>query len=163
MTSADPTAADRRAIRAVIDGLADAWNRHDAAAYAASFTEDSDYIAFDGTHVRGRRANARFHRYLFDHGLRGSRLILDGPMRLRFLAADLAAAVVEGAVVMPWQRRSRRRKRSIQTYVLTREGTEWRVAAFSTTRVRPVPVSGLGFGVAQLVVRMRTAVAKSFG
>ncbi len=146
----------------MIDGLADAWNRHDATAYAASFTDDCDYVAFDGTHVRGRRANARFHRYLFDHGLRGSRLVFDGAMRLRLLAADLAVAVIEGAVVMPWQRRAKRRKRSIQTYVLARQDGAWRIAAFSTTRVRPVPVSGLGFGMAQLVVRMRAAVAKSF-
>ena len=27
--------------------FSEAWNRHDGAAYAAAFTEDADYIAFD--------------------------------------------------------------------------------------------------------------------
>lgn len=158
----DPHAADRRAVRALLDALAEAWNRHDAAAYAGSFTEDADYVLFDGTHSRGRRAILRLHRYLFETVLRGSRLLLDGHPRIRFIGTDTAVAVIEGAVVMPWQRRSRRRKRSIQTYLMVRHKDGWQIAAYSTTRIRPIPESGIGFGMAQLVVRMRTAVAKSF-
>jgi uncharacterized protein (TIGR02246 family) len=162
MTAVESTVPDRRAIKALIDGLADAWNRHDSAAYAAAFTEDADYIAFDGTHVRGRRAIARLHRYLFDNALRGSRRLFEGNPRLRFLDPDTVVAIIEGAVVMPWQRRAARRRRSIQTYILVKHDDEWRITAFHTSRVRPIPVSGIGFGMAQLVVRMRSAVAKSF-
>jgi uncharacterized protein (TIGR02246 family) len=162
MTATDPHTAERRAIKAVLEGLAEAWNRHDAAAYAAAFSEDADYVLFDGTHSRGRRAILRLHRYLFDTVLRESRLILEGTPRIRFISDDIAVAVMTGAVVMPWQRRSKRRKRSIQTYLLVRHKGDWQVAAYSTTRIRPIPESGIGFGMAQLVVRMRTAVAKSF-
>lgn len=162
MTASETTASDRKAIKALIDGLAEAWNRHDGAAYAAAFTEDADYIAFDGTHVRGRRAIARLHRYLFENALRASRRIFEGSPRLRFFNPDTAVAIIEGAVMMPWQRRSIRRRRSIQTYVLVRREGEWRITAFHTSRVRPMPVSGITFGMAQLMVRVRSAVAKSF-
>lgn len=162
MSANELTVLDRRAIKALIDGLAEAWNRHDGTAYAASFTDDADYIAFDGTHVRGRRAIARLHRYLFENALRASRRIFEGNPRLRFLAPDTAVAIIAGAVMMPWQRRSIRRRRSIQTYILVKREGEWRIAAFHTSRVRPLPVSGITFGMAKLVVRVRSAVAKSF-
>ncbi len=162
MTASESTAPDRRAIKTLIDGLAEAWNRHDGVAYASAFTDDADYVAFDGTHVRGRRAIARLHRYLFENALRASRRIFDGNPRLRFLSPDTAVAIIEGAVMMPWQRRSVRRRRSIQTYILVKRDGEWRITAFHTSRVRPMPVSGIGFGMAQLVVRVRSAVAKSF-
>jgi uncharacterized protein (TIGR02246 family) len=162
MSVSESTVPDRRAIKALIDGLAEAWNRHDGAAYAAAFTDDADYIAFDGTHVRGRRAIARLHRYLFENVLRGSRRVFEGSPRLRFLNPETAIAVIEGAVVMPWQRRSKRPRRSIQTYILVKRDDAWRVSAFHTSRVRPIPVSGISFGMAQLLVRMRSAVAKSF-
>lgn len=162
MTPSESTAPDRKAIKALIDGLAEAWNRHDSIAYAASFTEDADYIAFDGTHVRGRRAISRLHRYLFDNVLRGSRRVFEGNPRLRVINADTAVAIIEGAVVMPWQRRSKRQRRSIQTYILVRREGEWRITSFHTSRIRPIPQSGIRFGMAQLLVRMRSAVAKSF-
>ena len=97
-----------------------------------------------------------------DDPFRSSRLLLEGNPRTRFVNGHIAVAVVEGAIVMPWQRRSKRRKRSIQTYLLAKSREGWQVAAYSTTRIRPIPESGIGFGMAQLVVRMRTAVAKSF-
>jgi uncharacterized protein (TIGR02246 family) len=162
MSATESTVPDRRAIKALIDGLAEAWNRHDGSAYAAAFTDDADYIAFDGTHVRGRRAIAKLHRYLFDNVLRGSRRVFEGNPRLRFLNPDTAVAVIEGAVVMPWQRRAKRQRRSIQTYIQVRRDDGWRISAFHTSRIRPIPVSGISFGMAQLLVRMRSAVAKSF-
>lgn len=162
MSTSESTAPERRAIKTMIDGLAEAWNRHDAAGYAAAFTDDADYIAFDGTHVRGRRAIARLHRYLFDNVLRGSRRVFEGTPRVRLLTPDTAVVIIGGAVVMPWQRRSKKPRRSIQTYILVQQDGEWRITAFHTSRVRPIPQSGLSFGMAQLVVRMRAAVAKSF-
>jgi uncharacterized protein (TIGR02246 family) len=44
------TAADEDAIRAIHQRMIDAWNAGDAAAFAAPFTDDADFIAFEGTH-----------------------------------------------------------------------------------------------------------------
>ena len=45
----------RSAIRALNDQLVRGWNEGDAEAFAAPFAEDADFIAFDGTHFKGRR------------------------------------------------------------------------------------------------------------
>ena len=50
-------------VRALYQQLIDAWGDTDA--YAALFTEDGDYVAFDGSHARGRTEIASAHRPLF--------------------------------------------------------------------------------------------------
>ena len=61
------TAADENAIRAIIhQRMIDAWNAGDAAAFAAPFTDEADFVAFEGTHLKGRREIALFHQRIFD-------------------------------------------------------------------------------------------------
>ena len=89
-------------VRALFARMAEAWDANDADAYAALFTEDSDYVAFDGTRQRGRAHNAASHRLLFETVLRGSRL--RGEVEsVRFLRPDVAIMHAAGAVLMPWQ------------------------------------------------------------
>ncbi|MEZ4453688.1 MAG: SgcJ/EcaC family oxidoreductase, partial [Nannocystaceae bacterium] len=96
-----PSPADEQSIRAIFEALTAAWDRGDARAYAALFTEDSDYVAFDGTRLRGRVANEEAHRVLFSSFLKDTRLVgeLDS---VRALGPDAALAHGTGAVVMPW-------------------------------------------------------------
>ena len=69
------TSTEEAAIRDLLAALFAAWG--DADAYAAFFTEDGDYVAFDGTHWRGRRAIAEGHRPLFERFLKGSHIFTD--------------------------------------------------------------------------------------
>ena len=48
------TETDEQAIVAVIDRFVDAWNRHDAKAFAAVFAEDADFTNWRGTGASGR-------------------------------------------------------------------------------------------------------------
>ncbi|MGI9063628.1 MAG: SgcJ/EcaC family oxidoreductase [Pseudonocardiaceae bacterium] len=43
--------------------LAAAWNAGDASGYAAQFTEDATYVAFNGEVMRGRAAIEDTHRF----------------------------------------------------------------------------------------------------
>jgi hypothetical protein len=45
---------DRQAIAAGIDRFVEAWNRHDAKAFAAAFTEDADFTNWRGEGTSGR-------------------------------------------------------------------------------------------------------------
>jgi len=45
-------AADEGAIRAVHQRMIEAWNAGDAAAFAAPFTDEANFIAFEETHLR---------------------------------------------------------------------------------------------------------------
>jgi uncharacterized protein (TIGR02246 family) len=45
---------DEAQIRVLFEDLLGDWGRGDGEAYGSRFTEDADYVAFDGTHTRGR-------------------------------------------------------------------------------------------------------------
>ena len=71
------------------DSLVAAWNAADAAAWAAHFADDADFIHVLGGHGAGRTGIGAAHRRLFDTIYRGSRLSL-GVEGIRHLEADLA-------------------------------------------------------------------------
>lgn len=150
---------DAEAVRRLADRLAEAWNHHDADGYAAIFTEDADYVAFDGTHLEGRTANAEHHRALFGTVLRGTRLAFEN-VRVRFVTPDVAVMHGTGSVLFPWHAEVPASRRSIQTYVVVRGEGEWRIAAFHNARVRPTPIPrGAGLKLLLLGFRARAALA----
>jgi len=57
--------ADEPAIRAVVDQFMDAWNRHDAKAFAGVFSEDADFTNWRGTGASGRSKIEEFHAPMF--------------------------------------------------------------------------------------------------
>jgi uncharacterized protein (TIGR02246 family) len=127
-------ADDDRAVHACWATLVDAWNRGDGAAYAGAFTADCDYVAFDGTRLIGRDANARAHQALFGTVLHGSRLV--GEIKsIRYLGDDVAIVHASGAVLMPWQTKIARRRRSRQTLVLVKRHDRWWGTAFHHHRI----------------------------
>jgi len=125
---------DVAAVRTLLQQFYDAWG--DADAYASVFTEDADYIAFDGTHAKGRHAIAESHRPLFERFFKGSRLFGESSA-IRFLAPDVALIQSKGAVLRAGQQRPSRRRMSVQTVVAVKQADGWRLAAFHNTRYRP--------------------------
>jgi uncharacterized protein (TIGR02246 family) len=154
-------AASREAIVELTRRMERAWNTADGAAYAASFTEDSDYIAFDGTHLRGRDANARHHQQLFDSVLRNTRLVFEGKPTVRFVAEDVAVVHTMGSVLFPWQSGVTPTRRSNQTLLAVRRPEGWRFTAFHNTRYRPAPLpKGLPLRVVMALLRMRASLSR---
>jgi uncharacterized protein (TIGR02246 family) len=133
--------AERRAVHQLGQALQDAWNRGDAAGYASLFTNDADFVAWNGTHGRGRQAIEDGHRPLFDGPFAGSRMVLVGddaesapPQSLRFVHPDVAIMVTSGAVTLAGQSATGPDHQSVQTFVLIKNGNRWQVAAFHNTR-----------------------------
>jgi uncharacterized protein (TIGR02246 family) len=133
--------AQRRAIFALGKALQDAWNRGDAAGYASLFTDDADFVAWNGSYGRGRQAIEDGHRRLFAGPLTGSRMVLvdDGaesgpPESLRFVRPDVAIMVISGVVTLAHQSATGPDHESVQTFVLVKDGSRWLVAAFHNTR-----------------------------
>lgn len=126
--------ADEAAIRALFQALLDAWGRGDGKAYGDLFTEDADYVAFDGSHTRGRAAIADSHQALFDTWLKGTRLV--GQIQgLRFLGPDTALVHATGGTIFPGQKDGRGRRPSIQTLVAVKRDGAWIFTAFHNTRI----------------------------
>ena len=128
---------DEVAIRELFGLLLDDWGRGDGEAYGSRFTEDADYVAFDGTRTRGRREISASHQRLFDKFLKGTRLT-GRVLSIKFPSPDVALVHATGGTVMRGKTRPSPERDSIQTLVAVREGAEWRFAAFHNSRVRPI-------------------------
>ncbi|MEV4142070.1 SgcJ/EcaC family oxidoreductase [Amycolatopsis sp. NPDC049691] len=119
---------------AVLDSLADAWNRGDADAYGAHFTEDATYVTFVGTRYQGRDDIAGSHRVLFEKFLKGTKLaheVLD----VRHLGPDVVVVSTAGDT---YKGARPRKLAKVQTYTLVRDGERWLVAAFHNTQRKPL-------------------------
>ena len=128
---------DELKIRALFEDLLGDWGRGDGEAYGSRFTEDADYVAFDGTHTRGRQEIAASHQQLFDRFLKGTRLT-GRVLSIKFPGPDVALVHATGGTVMRGKTKPSPERDSIQTLVAVREGAEWRFAAFHNSRVRPI-------------------------
>jgi uncharacterized protein (TIGR02246 family) len=124
-------------IAALFDRLIAAWNAGNAEAYGQAFSRDADYVAFDGTHLRGRPEIVRVHRQLFETHLRGSTL-LGKITSVRLLHPDIAVVHAEGDMKLAGHSRPSPERHSIQTFVALNDGTEWRFTAFHNSRIRPI-------------------------
>ena len=112
-TDSDATPGqDEREIRALVDGMFDAWGRGDAAAYHADFTDDADYVSFDGSR-RGKADSISSHANLFPTVLYGSRLVGEVES-VRFLTPDVAVVHLLGSIVEGWRQQPLRRRLSRQ-------------------------------------------------
>jgi uncharacterized protein (TIGR02246 family) len=135
MTSdaATPVTADEAAIRAILAQLADAWNTGDGAAFAAPFAEDADFIAFEGTHLRGREEIAAFHVHAFETVVKGSRLA--GEVKfVRFLNPELALMHSCAYVTLPGQTKASPSRDSMELFVVAKRDGSWQAVGMMNSR-----------------------------
>jgi uncharacterized protein (TIGR02246 family) len=136
--------ADRAEIRRVAMRQAETWNRHDAKAYMALFTEDCDVVNVLGWHWKGREEAEQKLSQAFRFVFRDSRLTITD-VDTRFIRPDVAIAHVPwtmtGARTPPGMPQPRQ---GIQTIVFIRQQRSWRIAALHNTNSipeRPFPAS----------------------
>lgn len=135
------TTADDTELTALYARLCQAWADGDAEAYGTCFTDDSDYVSYDGSRAAGRRPMVDAHDKLFRGVLAGSSLVGDVES-IRYVRDDVAIMHATGSVLMPWRSTAPKGRLSRQTIVAVREDGEWRFAAFHNGRVRPVTIPG---------------------
>jgi uncharacterized protein (TIGR02246 family) len=111
-----------------------AWNRGDADAFAAPFSETADFIAFEGTHLRGREEIAEFHRHLFATVVKGTRL--EGGARfVRLLAPDRAIVHAWAHYLnVPGSQQPVPGRASMQLFVLSKQDGRWIADAVQNSR-----------------------------
>lgn len=128
----------RHQIQLLLDQLSAAWKAGNGQQFAASFTENADYVVFDGTHLRGRTAIAQAHQELFEGLMRGSELVGGAITDFQLLAPTVALLHSTGAVRMRWQKKAPVGRSSIQTLVaVQQESGSWQFTAFQNTRIAP--------------------------
>jgi len=136
--AADPKSDDEKevvAIRILYKQMIDGWNNGSGNAFAVPFTDDSDFIGFDGTHMKGRQEIASFHQMLFDSFVKGSRLV--GKVRgIRFLSSDVAILIAVGGTVMAGKSDIEPERNSIHTLVAIKRDSKWHFTAFQNSRAQ---------------------------
>jgi uncharacterized protein (TIGR02246 family) len=80
--------SDEPAVLALFTQFLDGWNAGSGEAFAAPFTDQVDFIAFDGPHLTSKQEIAVVHQELFDKWLGGTRVT--GTAHVRFLGPDAA-------------------------------------------------------------------------
>ena len=130
-------ARDESEIRQLQARQQDAWNRHDAKAYAALFTDDGDVVNVVGWWWKGRREIERQLTAAYAVVFRESRLTITD-VEVRFLARDVAVAHVRWTMAGARTPSSIPEPRQgIQIQVLHKGGDIWRIAAFQNTNSLP--------------------------
>jgi uncharacterized protein (TIGR02246 family) len=125
---------DENAIRAIHQRMIDAWNTGNGAAFAAPFTEDADFVAFEGTHLIGRQEITSFHQRMFDTVVKGSRLEGGEVNFVHFLGPALAVMHSVVRVTLPGQTKPSPSRDSMQLAVVRKRNGDWHCEALMNAR-----------------------------
>lgn len=120
----------------VLDAWADAWNRNDAAALAALFTKDAQFVNVVGLWWHNNEDIQLAHQYGFDHIFAGSRMEF-GRHTVRMLGDDAAVVVAKWAVTgqtSPSGEQGEKRK-GMFTFVLQKFGDNWLTVSAQNTDI----------------------------
>lgn len=138
MTTDDRTTDDQQ-LTDLFGRMCAAWTAGDAAAYADCFTDDCDYVSFDGYRAHGRPAVFSSHDKLFAGVLYRSSLVGEVES-VRPLSDDVALLHATGSVQVAWRRSLPKRRLTRNTITAVRTPEGWRFAAIHNGRIRPVGV-----------------------
>ena len=128
---------DESGIRELQVSQADAWNRHDAAAYAALFTKDGDCVNVVGWWWKGRAQIESKLRAAFAFVFHESQLTITNTT-VRLLSPSIAIAHVSwtmtGAKTPPGMPQPRQ---GIEIQVLQKKSGHWLIQSFQNTNALP--------------------------
>lgn len=126
-------ADDEAAIRAIPQQMIDAWNTGSGKGFAAPFAEQADFVAFEGTHLKGRNEIASFHQQLFDTSVKGTRL--EGEVKfVHFLSPQLAVMHAVGRTMLPGELEPSPSRDSMQIFVVMKSDGVWHVEGLLNAR-----------------------------
>jgi uncharacterized protein (TIGR02246 family) len=119
----------RSAAEAILATLEQAWNQHDARAFASVFSDDASFINVFGIEFPGRATIERNHALIFRTMFRDSRLAFD-EVKIRPLRDDVVSVSVHWRMTgaydpagTPWPERH-----GIINFVASDDGAGWKIA-----------------------------------
>jgi uncharacterized protein (TIGR02246 family) len=144
---------DAEPISSLYQALLDAWNRRDAAGFAALFDEDGNVIGFDGSQMNGQADIKATLRQIFDDHQTGRYV---GIIReVRFLLPEVALLRAVSGIVPAGQSDLNPATNAIQSLVAVQKDGHWRIAHYQNT---PAQFHGRPELVQQLTEELRELV-----
>jgi uncharacterized protein (TIGR02246 family) len=134
------TEGDQKAIRGLMDRFMDAWNRHDAHAFATAFAEDADFTNWRGVGATGRSKIEEFHAPEFTTLFRNSHQAYT-EIKIRFIRADVAAVDVhwEMAGVLDAQGNPRPDRQGLLNFVMAKDAGQWQIIVMHNLDLTALP------------------------
>ncbi|WP_067540103.1 SgcJ/EcaC family oxidoreductase [Nocardia crassostreae] len=133
------TSHDESALRTLLQAQADAWAAGDGPAFAATFTDDADFVSVIGEFIQGREEMAIEMQKGFDGFMKGTRMSEPGTLKIRFPAPDTAVMITQGVRPSRPDNPAGPDEQSIQTRVAVRANGTWLFTTFRNTRVTQFP------------------------
>jgi uncharacterized protein (TIGR02246 family) len=131
---------DEVAIRAVVDGFMDAWNRHDAKAFGSFFTPDADFTNWRGVGASGRDKIEEFHAKSFATLFKDSHQS-HSDVKIRFIRPDVASVDVhwEMTGATDHQGNPRPPRNGLLSFVMVKDGSKWQIAVMHNLDISALP------------------------
>jgi uncharacterized protein (TIGR02246 family) len=132
------TKADDDAIRAVMDRFMDAWNHHDAHAFAAVFAEDADFTNVIGRGASGRARIEEFHAPAFAAVFKDSHQKYTD-IKTRYLRPEIAAVDVhwEMTGATDAQGNPRPLRQGLLNFIMMRNAGQWQIVVMHNLELTP--------------------------
>lgn len=130
--SSTPSPTDIAAVRAVPQRIVEAWSRHDADAFAQTFTEDGTMILPHDVFAQGAAGIRAFMAGAFAGPYRGTQ-VTGTPVHVRLLGPDVCVLITRGGVLRPGETEVAEDHRVLATWILHRQDGTWKVAAYQNT------------------------------
>ena len=133
---------DERAIRAVMDRFVDAWNHHDAKAFATVFAEDADFTNWRGTGASGRSKIEAFHAPVFATIFSKSHLEYTD-IKTRFVRPDVATVDVHWKMsgAIDAQGNPRPEREGLLSFVMANSAGQWEIVVMHNLDISALPPS----------------------
>ncbi|MFI9411230.1 SgcJ/EcaC family oxidoreductase [Nocardia gamkensis] len=128
---------DEAAIRAVLEGVYQAWGAGDADAFVAEYTEDATAI-LPGSYRRGREEIRQSMAGGFASYLKGSST-RDSIHSIRLLGSDAAVVVSESGILFPGETEVPPERVSNATWVLVKRDDKWLLSAYHNSPANADP------------------------
>jgi uncharacterized protein (TIGR02246 family) len=136
---------DQQAVSAVIDRFMDAWNRHDAKAFAAVFAEDADFTNWRGEGASGRSNIEAFHAPVFATIFKNSHQSYSN-IKTRFIRSDVAVVDVhwEMTGATDAQGNPRPDRHGLLSFTMAKNAAEWQIVVMHNLDLTALPPSNSG-------------------
>ena len=131
---------EQKAVREVLDRFMEAWNRHDAHAFAAVFSEDADFTNWRGTGASGRSKIEEAHAPMFATVFKNSRQKYSN-IKTRFIRDDVAAVDVhwEMTGVMDAHGQQRPDREGLLSFVISKDAGQWQIVVMHNLDLTALP------------------------